>query len=231
MKNGDIDGIMKDYIQTNGQNNKKINPTIRSKIIFGIATIMKSLHKNGFLHRNLTTSHILLDEDFEPKISFSYFSLFFKEKENQLRLFKGSLYFMAPELMTNINYGYPVDVYSYSIILYRMFSNSLKFSEGFALNRFAFLKNILNSKRLKRPQNIPDNFWELIQKCWNDDPDERPTFSEITEILKDDNFALEEFGMKTDLDELHQYQNKIGDDPISIKFSFFMLSLNRKSQT
>lgn len=35
------------------------------------------------------------------------------------------------------------------------------------------------------------------------------SFDEITEILKNDKFALDEFGVKTDLDELHKYQDKI----------------------
>lgn len=45
--------------------------------------------------------------------------------------------------------------------------------------------------------------------CWKQNPDERPTFSEIVEILKHDKFAIEEFEMRTNLDELHEYQNRI----------------------
>ena len=40
-------------------------------------------------------------------------------------------------------------------------------------------------------------------------PRERPSFEEIVELLKDDKFALEEFGMKTNLNELHEYQKRI----------------------
>lgn len=48
--------------------------------------------------------------------------------------------------------------------------------------------------------------------CWNQNPSDRPTFDEIVKILRDDSFAIEEFGMKTDLDELHEYQNRIDVD-------------------
>ena len=44
------------------------------------------------------------------------------------------------------------------------------------------------------------------------DPKERLTFDEITEILKDDKYAINEFGMQTNLDELHEYQNRIDQD-------------------
>ena len=36
--------------------------------------------------------------------------------------------------------------------------------------------------------------------------EDRPTIQEIVEELKDDKYAVEEFRMKTLLDELHEYQ-------------------------
>ena len=58
-------------------------------------------------------------------------------------------------------------------------------------------------------ESIPDCYRCLIESCWSQDPSERPTFEEIVEILKSDKYAIEEFGMKTDLDELHNYQDRI----------------------
>lgn len=48
--------------------------------------------------------------------------------------------------------------------------------------------------------------------CWKQNPEDRPTFNEIVEILKNDKYALEEFGKKTNLDQLHEYQKRIGKD-------------------
>lgn len=167
VKNGDIDRMMKEYLMSDGKTqNCLLNPTIRSKIIFGVASIMKSLHKNKFLHRNLTLSHILIDENYEPKISFSINSQFLNGNFKKFHLLSGSHFFMAPEILLNNDYSFPADVYSYAIVVYKMFSNSLQFVQGFAVNRFDFIRKILNEERLKRPQNISDDFWELIQKCW-----------------------------------------------------------------
>lgn len=58
----------------------------------------------------------------------------------------------------------------------------------------------MDFKRPDRPENIPDHYWELIQLCWKEKPEELPTFEEITKLLKSDKFALKEFGMKTNLD-------------------------------
>ena len=51
--------------------------------------------------------------------------------------------------------------------------------------------------RPARKENIPDVYWELIQQCWKQDPNDRLTFDEIVEILRNDKYALEEFGMRT----------------------------------
>lgn len=75
-----------------------------------------------------------------------------------------------------------------------------------------YLFSISKGARPKRIDTIPDHYWDLMQKCWKRVPEERPTFDQIVTILKDDKFALEEFGMKTNLDELHEYQKRIDID-------------------
>ena len=72
-----------------------------------------------------------------------------------------------------------------------------------------FEQRIERGERFKRPKEIPDHYWDLIQICWKNDPSERPSFNEIVKILKEDKYAIEEFGMKTNLDKLHEYQSRI----------------------
>ena len=56
---------------------------------------------------------------------------------------------------------------------------------------------------------MPDHYWDLIHMCWSETPEKRPSFDEIVEELKLDKYAIEEFGMKTHLDELHEYQARV----------------------
>lgn len=80
--------------------------------------------------------------------------------------------------------------------LYKMFSNNRFSVNRYRPHRYGSHRSDLNL-RPPKPYNIPDCYWELIQKCWNTNENERLSFEEITEILK------------TDLDDLHNYQNKI----------------------
>ena len=59
---------------------------------------------------------------------------------------------------------------------------------------------------------IPSCYQKLIEDCWEDDPKRRPTFDQIVEILRNDDFALNEYSMNTNIDELHEYQNRIDSD-------------------
>lgn len=69
MQDGDAEQLIKDYQLSKGQQNSIINPTVRSKIIFGIACTMKHLHKMNIIHRDLKLRNILLDEKMEPRIT------------------------------------------------------------------------------------------------------------------------------------------------------------------
>lgn len=41
------------------------------------------------------------------------------------------------------------------------------------------MKAIVMYQRPPRPSNVPDSLWKLAERCWQDDPRDRPTFAEI----------------------------------------------------
>lgn len=213
MKNGDISTITDDYLKKGKDVGAKMNPTIRSKIIFGVAAIMKHAHKMGVILRDLSMRQIFLDDNFEPLINPLILSMFITY---DVEVTKSCCppYFIAPESYMDGDdyYNFHVDVYAYAFVLYKMFSTSIEFEARKIRSGQQFMMRIDRGMRPKKPENIPDHYWELIQKCWDHDPSNRPSFEEITNILKDDKFALEEFGMKTDLQQLHEYQQRIDTD-------------------
>ena len=83
-------------------------------------------------------------------------------------------------------YGYKHDVYDYGAFLYHMFTNILIFNSGYNIN-----KKDTYIQGLELLKIIPDHYCNLIKRCRNENVEERPTFEEITNILKDDKFALE----------------------------------------
>lgn len=212
-KNGDLLTLTKEYLSSNGAKNEKMNPTIRSKIIFGTAVTLKQLHKKKVIHHDVKNSNVYLDDKLEPKLG--DFELAKFSNQNEIVTRTGTPLYMAPELFSDDyeTYSFSIDVYSFSILLYNMFTEKLELDNNKPF-RYAqkYMMFVSRGARPKRIDAIPDHYWDLIQMCWKEVPEERPTFDQIVTILKDDKFALEEFGLKTNLDELHEYQKRIDID-------------------
>lgn len=84
-----------------------MNPTIRSKIIFGVAAVIKKLHENKIIHRNLTNFNALLDDNSELQIGSFSFCRFLKKTEKMLSF--GIKFFMAPEIYEE-NYSFHANI-------------------------------------------------------------------------------------------------------------------------
>lgn len=208
MKYGNLEQITKEYLESNGKKNDIMNPTVRCKIIFGVAAIMNIFHKNNKLFVGLTNSNVLLDDNLEPRIGYheSFTNNFDFIASNEIPI--DHLFYIAPELIEFEYFSYHVDVYSFAFFVYKMFSTTFDIKHEHIRSKARLLIKIMAGMRPARPKNIPDIYWELIECCWSNIADNRPTFSDIVEVLKDDKFALNEFGMSTDLKELHEYQER-----------------------
>ena len=58
MHNGSLESIAKDYLKANGKGIANMNPTIRSKILFGVASTMAKIHETGVIHRDLKLENV-----------------------------------------------------------------------------------------------------------------------------------------------------------------------------
>lgn len=213
MKYGLINDHIKNYIKTKGANHDIINPTVRSKIIYGVASIMNRLHKHHILQKSLLDS-IYLDDNLEPKIKLLRDSFVIGEyleidKDDVLP----SIKLISPEECYNDVISFPSDVFQFAFFLYAMFTGNFKFEYIHKCDSFKkLLRFISDGHRPELPKEIPKCYCELISSCWFDNPEDRPSFATIVDYLKDDKYALEEYGMKTDLNELHEYQKRIDND-------------------
>lgn len=92
---------------------------------------------------------------------------------------------MAPEIIENMQYTLKADVYSFGIMVWEMCTRKTPYED---LNQQQIAMNVtLKKMRPDRgliPLETPQGLKDLMEYCWDHDPNNRPNFEQITELLK-----------------------------------------------
>ena len=97
----------------------------------------------------------------------------------------GTPLFMAPEILATQPYGRPVDVYSFSLIIYVAYAEELPFAtDKLTKTPWGFADAIRGGTRPAVPRNCPPQVARLMVCCWDSNPDKRPTFQVIHEFFR-----------------------------------------------
>jgi serine/threonine protein kinase len=153
--------------------------TSKSIVALGVASGLAYLHSKNIIHREVKPSSVLLDSHFYPYLSnFHFAKIISPDKAVRMTSGIGTPLFMAPELLVGSDdYGFPVDVYAYGMMLYIILTESNPFPD--ARDPFRFGQRIMDGRRPKIPSYVPEYYRHLISDCWDADPKCRPTFADI----------------------------------------------------
>ncbi|TYI35441.1 hypothetical protein ES332_A03G076700v1 [Gossypium tomentosum] len=146
-----------------------------------IACGMECLHSHGIIHRDLKPENLLLTAD-NRTVKLADFGLAREEHTAET----GTYRWMAPELYSTVtlrqgetkHYNHKVDAYSFAIVLWE--HNKLPF-EGMSNLQAAYsaaFKNVRPSA-----ENLPEELAIILTSSWKEDPNARPNFSEIIQML------------------------------------------------
>jgi serine/threonine protein kinase len=156
---------------------------------------MNYLH-NAFeqpiLHRDLKSLNLLLQTPVTSSTDYICTKItdFGLSRENSLvnemmTANTGTYHWMAPEVLDAKPYTHKADVFSYGICLYEIITRTTPYP-GMTAAQIA--NRVVNNEERPNMSNVPDDcpstLRELMMKCWAQNPDVRPTFSEITKALK-----------------------------------------------
>jgi len=149
---------------------------------------MNWLHKNNpiFIHRDLKTSNLLIDENDRVKVC--DFGLSEVKQQGQMLQdtdrAKGTPLWMAPEIMMFQKFNEKVDVYSYGIVCWELLTRQIPFRHHSNYEKFKRAV-CLNHERPDIPVECEESLRNLINNCWDKNPNKRPSFTEIINDLDD----------------------------------------------
>jgi serine/threonine protein kinase len=155
--------------------------TGKSIVILGIAAGMRYLHAKNIIHRDLKPANILIEANTHnnthyPRIAdFGLSKVMDISRTSHMTQGIGTPAFMAPEIHKGQNYDFKVDVYAFGMLMYFILSEEEVPAAVVAPS------HIINGSRPPRKRYLPREISDLIEKCWDQEPTERPSFEDIVE--------------------------------------------------
>lgn len=169
-----------------------LKPISALKFAMDIARGMNYLHENKpepIIHRDLEPSNILRADSGHLKVADFGISELLKvtktvKQGTNMSYHDTTWRYVAPEVFKNEDYDTKVDVFSFALILQEMIEGNQPFSMK---SEDDVPKAYVANER--PPFNAPPKSYahglrELIEECWHEKPDSRPTFREIITRLE-----------------------------------------------
>ena len=169
------------------QNTYTVQSLLSERIgaVLDISRAMHCLHQNHILMRDLKTENLAFTISTSEKSSLKLFDFglarechYPVEDEGMV----GTIRIMAPEVIQGIPYGLKADVYSFAITVVEMFSCK---DPHLGVDVATHIQNVISKIRPPRPEGMPEVIWKLVRQCWEQDPEDRPTFGEISSAVEE----------------------------------------------
>ena len=154
--------------------------------------------RDCIIHRDLKPENMLISKDWVLKLT-DFGEARATDKQNMTMTTVGTPIYMAPEILREDRYDIKADVYSYAIVLVAMLRGEKSIIDYFfehlrckmhRPNKNGLGLNLLNNRitnkqwRPKLPTGTYPSLKKLIEDCWQDDSNSRPTFDEIVRVLE-----------------------------------------------
>ncbi|KAF5443285.1 hypothetical protein F2P56_035854 [Juglans regia] len=181
------------------EDDAELNWSRRIKIAVGAARGLAYLHTHGrsIIHRDVKSSNVLLEDDFNPKLS-DFGLARYGPQDDQSHISSrvlGTRGYFAPEYFAKGHLTLKTDIYSFGVVLLEIFSGCgaiENHSDGMVGDLVEWAKPYLSNKQCiidKRlgnnfPREGAQKFVKIILRCLNSDPKGRPTMSEVVADLE-----------------------------------------------
>ena len=113
------------YIKT--KSNRKLDERDVKRFYKELVEGINYCHEKNIVHRDIKMENILIDDNKNVKIIDFGFSII-SEPDKKLNIFCGTPSYMAPEIVSKINYkGTPADIWALGILLFALLTGTFPF--------------------------------------------------------------------------------------------------------
>jgi tRNA A-37 threonylcarbamoyl transferase component Bud32 len=161
--------------------NRVVPLKLAVKQALDVARGMEYVHGLGFIHRDLKSDNLLIAADKSIKIA-DFGVARIEVQPEGMTPETGTYRWMAPEMIQHRPYTQKVDVYSFGIVLWELITGLLPFHNMTAVQAAFAVVN--KGVRPVIPNDSLPVLSEIMTRCWDANPEIRPTFNEIVRMLE-----------------------------------------------
>lgn len=152
------------------------------KVAYSLLLALVDVHQHGIIHRDVKCANVLLNNNRSVKLAdFGHSAIMQIGKDNTFNLvdsFKGTLYWMAPEVVLQKKYDTKADIWSFGCTVLELVTGKTPWRKF--ENYFEAINIIGKSDEIPE---IPSSFSvvmkDFLGKCFKKDPQERNCASEL----------------------------------------------------
>jgi len=148
-----------------------------------IADVLRYLHYCNIVHRDLKPENLMIDAN--GRLRLCDFGLAAEKRGKYVSTrsnLAGTPRYMAPESYRDEPCTEKIDIYSFGMIMWEIFTRSLPW----AGRNFSEVRAVVSAgtERPPMPRDAPPDFARLIEDCWAHEPDNRPSAADVLHKLQ-----------------------------------------------
>lgn len=149
-----------------------------------IAEGMAFIEQRNYIHRDLRAANILVSAILVCKIA--DFGLARVIEDNEYTAREGAKFpikWTAPEAINYGSFTIKSDVWSFGILLTEIITYGRTPYPG--MSNQEVMRALERGYRMPRPENCPEELYDIMLRCWKNKPEDRPTFEYNQSVLED----------------------------------------------
>lgn len=167
-----VHGSLLEYLRGEGRLCKRFQlMKMTEQIISG----MTYLEENHYVHRDLAARNVLVGENLVCKVAdFGLARLVEADAYEMHSRAKLAIKWTAPEAALYNRFTSKSDVWSFGVVLYEIITFGRPPYPG--MTNSEVLERVEKGYRMPQPENCPYKFYNIMLKCWREEPENRLSF-------------------------------------------------------
>lgn len=174
-------GDLNNYLYENSTN---MGWSQKLALICDISKSLKTLHGANLIHRDIHSGNVLVLKDYSTALTDFGICKHVDKKKLEPGKVIGVLPSMPPEVIKKQAYSKKSDIYSFGMIMWEVSASGKRLFQDRAHDEELALE-ICQGLRPKPIAGTPPCWIQLMEKCWDDDPQKRPDAEIIHKTLFD----------------------------------------------